>query len=137
MHAGTNLTACENKQATTLLDRAPVPATGQREREPCRFILGDGNGHSRRPRVCAAPSVPGSAYCARHRALCSISPDSAAGERVARGFERAAGNQAWVPNDLAFLSSVAVPEFQNEDEREDIAACLDWLPDRDRNRDDE
>jgi hypothetical protein len=86
-------------------------------------------------RICGARCLPGAAYCARHHALCAIAPDSPEGGKMAREFERAAGAAALPPVELAFLVSVAVPELEADDEPDDIVACLDYRPARERDSD--
>jgi hypothetical protein len=52
----------------------------------CSYIL-DGDGA---PQICEAPAVRGSPYCARHRALCLVAPDSPEGAAILREIDRAA-----------------------------------------------
>ena len=74
------------------------------------------------PPFCDAPALPGSSYCAQHRALCVIAPGSAAAARAARTLDEVA---AAAPGELAFLDGAAMPELEAAAERDDIAACLD------------
>jgi hypothetical protein len=53
---------------------------------PCSFILNEEGA----PKICDAPAVRGSPYCARHRALCVVAPDSPEGAAILREIERAA-----------------------------------------------
>jgi hypothetical protein len=108
--------------------RTRQPADGGDAR--CRFIVSRGT-EAGRPRCCAAPALPGSAYCARHHRRCAVSPASRAGARAIRRLEREADRTADLPPELAFLSSVAVPELDSADAPEDIAACLDFGTARD------
>jgi hypothetical protein len=122
----------ENKTATS--DSAGQPPAGamRRDGDGCCFVL---SGAGEAPRFCDAPAAPGSAYCARHRAVCSVPPRSATGRRLLRRLRRDAGDVAGPPPELAFLASVAVPEPDCGDEAEDLVACLDVAPDRDASDD--
>jgi hypothetical protein len=80
------------------------------------------------PPFCDAPALPGSSYCAQHRARCVIAPGSAAAERAARSLDEAAAAASASPGELAFLDAAAVPELEAAAERDDIAACLDLPP---------
>jgi hypothetical protein len=51
---------------------------------PCCYIDAEGG-------VCAAPSVRGSAYCARHRALCQVAPGTREADAIEAEFAREAG----------------------------------------------
>jgi hypothetical protein len=93
----------------------------------CMFSLAAGAG----PRFCGAPALPGSAYCRHHHRLCLIEPGSVAAGRAIRDLEREAARSATVPDELAFLASVAVAELDSADEPRDIAACLDLVPHND------
>lgn len=80
------------------------------------------------PPFCDAPALPGSSYCARHRALCILAPGSAAAESAARALDAAAAAAPAPPRELAFLGAASVPELEAAAERDDIAACLDLPP---------
>jgi hypothetical protein len=80
------------------------------------------------PPFCDAPALPGSSYCAQHRALCIVAPGSAAAERAARTLDEAAAAASGSPGELEFLDAAAVPELDAAAERDDIAACLDLPP---------
>ena len=77
---------------------------------------------------CDAPALPGSSYCAGHRALCTIAPGSAAAETAALALDRAAAAAPSPPPELGFLDAASVPELDAAAEPEDIAACLDLPP---------
>lgn len=94
----------------------------------CLFIAENGDG-----RYCGEPTVPGSAYCARHHDRCRIAPTSIEGGRAIRQFERDARQPPALPADLAYLASVAVPEeLDSADEPRDLAGCIDLFPNDDR-----
>ena len=83
-------------------------------------------------RYCGAPTLPGSAYCARHHSLCLLAPASPEGGRAIRQFERDARQPPPVPVELAYLASVAVPEeLDSADEPRDLAGCIDLFLDDD------
>jgi hypothetical protein len=77
-------------------------------------------GRGRPAQFCDAPAVPGSSYCARHRALCQVAPDSAAAAPIRSALDRAAERTAPPP---AQLDAVALPEPDEPDE--DALAELD------------
>src|SRR5271170_4596365 len=60
----------------------------------CSYIVDGGEGP---PQFCDAPAARGSPYCARHRALCLVAPDSPEGIAILREIEREAA-QAPPPN---------------------------------------
>ncbi|HEX6841057.1 MAG TPA: hypothetical protein VF113_06005 [Stellaceae bacterium] len=77
------------------------------------------------PPFCDVPALPGSSYCAHHRALCVIAPGSAAAELAARTLDDAAAADAASPSELEFLDGAGMPDLDAAAERDDIAACLD------------
>jgi hypothetical protein len=99
------------------------PRDGGRDKR-CRFIVSS-DAAAGRPRFCAAPALPGSAYCRHHHLRCAVDPATAAGERARRAIEREADRAADLPPELAHLSSIATPELDSADAPDDIAACLD------------
>jgi hypothetical protein len=71
-------------------------------------------------RFCDAPAVPGSSYCARHRALCQVPPGSRAGKRIRADQARAANQGVPPPPRLAALP---VPEpLEAADDSDDTRA---------------
>ena len=80
------------------------------------------------PPFCDAPALPGSSYCAQHRAICIIASGSAAAEIAARMLDKAAAAAPRSLRGLAYLDAAAVPELEAAAERDDIAACLDLPP---------
>jgi hypothetical protein len=101
----------------------------------CRFVISGDDAAPGRPRFCDRPALPSSAYCAAHRALCSVPLCSAAGARLLRRLRQEPGRFAEPPEELAYLASVAVAELDSADGPADIAACLDIAPDRDMDHD--
>ncbi|MGH6980314.1 MAG: hypothetical protein ACREFC_03830 [Stellaceae bacterium] len=93
----------------------------------CRFLSAAG--------TCALPALPGSAYCATHRLLCVIDPETGDGARAIRALEREARDPSAVPPEFAHLLGQRLPELEADDEPRDIAGCLDIAP-RDRRDDD-
>lgn len=77
----------------------------------CGYVLQAAR-RGRSARFCDAPAVPGSSYCARHRALCQVAPDSAAAAPIRSALDRAAERTAPPP---ARLDAVALPELDEED----------------------
>ena len=115
-------------------------ATGWTESEPafrlgesCSYVIDaeapDG------PRFCDAAATRGSAYCARHRALCGVDPDTPQGATLARELERAADIAAPPPPDLARLECTPLLEPQDEDDPAEIAGLVDAAPERRDNLD--
>ena len=86
---------------------------------PCGYVLREAR-PGRPARFCDAPAMPGSSYCARHRALCQVSPDSAAAAPIRSALDHAAERTAPPP---PRLDAVALPEPYEEDE--DALAELD------------
>lgn len=77
---GSGIDACisENILAT----KAP-----ERTREPCGYIIAEGGAGVR---FCDEPAAAGSSYCARHRAICSVAPDTPEGRALAAELAREA-----------------------------------------------
>ena len=119
-----------NKAATVPRNLGAAGPPAGAAAAPCQFILSGDEAVARRARYCGAPAAPGSAYCARHRALCAIRPDSVEGGRLVRRLRREAEQVPAPPEEYAYLSDVAVAELDSADEPRDIAACLDIPPDR-------
>lgn len=86
---------------------------------PCGYVLAAPRpGHP--ARFCDAPAVPGSSYCAGHRALCQVAPGSKAARRIT-------ARQARVPAHVPpppHLASVPVPE-PSEPDPDDVRDALD------------
>jgi hypothetical protein len=68
----------ENKEATTRSPRTP---------EPCGYVIAEGDAGVQ---FCDAPAERGSSYCARHRALCVVAPDTPQGRAIAAALVREA-----------------------------------------------
>jgi hypothetical protein len=94
----------------------------------CGYVARAGWRYGMAPPFCDAPALPGSSYCAHHRALCILVPGSAAAESAVRMLEEAAAAAPAPPRELAFLGAASVPELEAAAERDDIAACLDLPP---------
>ena len=103
-------------------------AGGSAAPDRCGYVLRDGWRYGMAPPFCDAPALPGSSYCADHRALCVIAPGAAAAEVAARRLNEAAAGVAPSPRELAFLDAAAVAEPEAAAERDDIAACFDLPP---------
>ena len=103
-------------------------APGFGPRENCSYVIDakapDG------PRFCDAAAIRGSAYCARHRALCGAAPDTPEGATLARELEREADTVLTPPHDLARLEFTPLLEPQDEDEPAEIAGLVDAVPER-------
>jgi hypothetical protein len=82
----------------------------------CAFI-GEGEGAEK---FCEAPALRGSPYCARHRALCLVAPDSAEGTALLREIERAA-DEAPPPT----VGPMLVPEMLEPVAPEEAAHSID------------
>jgi len=104
--SGTCARTDENKEATISTARTP---------EPCGYIITEGAG---RVQFCDAPAVGRSSYCARHRALCGVAPDTAEGQLIAADLAREAGRPPLAPIPCDAL------EF-DETEPEEVIATLD------------
>ncbi len=74
----------------------------------CGFVVAEGE---KQP-FCDEPSVKGSSYCASHRALCVIEPDSGYAARILIEQERIAAEAESTkpPPDLAFFAGAGLPE---------------------------
>jgi len=107
----------KNKTETIAAGKAPL----------CRFFGSDGS--------CPAPALPGSAYCAKHRRICTVDPQSGDGARAIRALEREAQTPSAVPPEFFHLIGQFVPELDSDDEPRDIAACIDIVPRDDRDDD--
>jgi len=95
----------------------PLVASSAAAPDRCGYVVREGWRYGMAPPFCDTPALPGSSYCAQHRAICILAPGSAAAARAARALDEAA---APAPRELAFL-----PELEAAAERDDIAACLD------------
>ena len=107
----------ENISGTLALPHPPVTCEAARinhdvYRRPCGFVLREAR-RGRPARFCDAPAVPGSSYCARHRAVCLVAPDSAAAAPIRRALDRAAERTAPPP---PRLDAVELPEPDEADE---------------------
>ena len=76
---------------------------------------------------CGLPAVAGSPYCARHRPLCVVSSESAAGRRLAADLVAAAESPE-PPRELAYLQPRVLPEVQAEEQPAELRALLDHPP---------
>jgi hypothetical protein len=92
--------------------------------ESCGYVIAEAEGGL--PRFCDAPTVRGSSYCVRHRALCQVAPGSAAAAQIAA--ELASVH-------LGAPDLVAIPE-PLDDAVDEALAEFD-LPPRERDPDDE
>ena len=106
----------------------PLVAGGTAAPDRCGYVVRAGWRYGMAPPFCDTPALPGSSYCAQHRALCIIAPGSAAAEIAARMLDKAAAAAPKSPRELAFLDAAGVPELEAAAERDDIAACLDLPP---------
>lgn len=111
---------------------APPPETVTRrveqfnhsvQTDPCGYVLEEGSGGGT-ARFCDAPAVPGSSYCAGHRALCQVAPNSAAAAPIRAELARAAERATLPP---PRLDAIAVPE-PFEECGDDVAADLPRVP---------
>ncbi len=112
----------------TIAEPPPLVTTRRAVPERCGYVARAGWRYGKGAPFCDAPALPGSSYCARHRALCTIAPGTAAAEIAARALDRAADAAPAPPPELAFLDAASVPELEAAAEPEDIAACLDLPP---------
>lgn len=116
-------------QPPALVTLQLVTGNGAAAPDRCGYVVREGWRYGMAPPFCDAPALPGSSYCAHHRALCIVAPGSAAAERAARRLdEAAAAESAPPPGELEYLDAAAVPELEAAAERDDIAACLDLPP---------
>ena len=92
---------------------------------PCGYVARGSWRYGEAGPFCDAPAVPGSSYCAEHRALCTIAPGSAAAAGAARALDQAADAARTPPPELFFLAAAPPPELDAAAEPEDIAGCLD------------
>ncbi|MGH7002083.1 MAG: hypothetical protein ACREEA_11320 [Stellaceae bacterium] len=76
---------------------------------------------------CDRPALPGSSYCAWHRALCAVAPASSAFAGLAAAQIVAGETRAAPPPERGWL--VAPPEFFDESDDERLAG-LDLPPAR-------
>jgi len=126
-HCRRGLAGVENK-TRTVPEIAPA-AAGVNEggiaaegtaRQRCSFIVREHWRYGGAEPFCNAPSVPGSAYCARHLARCTASAES---EAELAG----AAEVPPPPPELGYLAEAALPELLPEDEGE-LRALLDVQP---------
>jgi len=85
--------------------------------DTCGFVVPEAWSYGGAEPFCNAPALPGSSYCARHRALCVVPARSAKGRGLARDLER------------LIDGLVSVPEPIEAVEAEEILALLE-LPRR-------
>ena len=76
---------------------------------------------------CGLPPVPGSSYCARHRLLCVMSAESAAGRTLAETLA-AEAEVPEPPPELSHLLPPALPEPRTEERPEEVRSLLDHPP---------
>ena len=95
------------------------PGHADRTGSPCGYIVADG---ADGVRFCDAPAQGGSSYCAPHRALCSVAPDTPAGRAIAAALAAEAERPP-----LPGLVCDPVLEFE-ETEPEEALAALDLPP---------
>src|SRR5690348_9764902 len=105
-----------------------VAGSGAAALDRCGYVVREGWRYGMTSPFCDAPALPGSSYCAHHRALCIIAPGSAAAAIAARTLDDAAAADAASPGELAFLDAAGTPDLDAAAERDDIAACLDLPP---------
>jgi hypothetical protein len=91
----------------------------------CSFVVADWR--ERREPFCAAPTRPGSSYCARHQALCIV-PKASPEARLREAVLLAEAEEApGPPPELAHLAESALPESLPDDPR-DLRVLLDHPP---------
>jgi len=112
----------------TIAEKPPLVTSRRAAPERCGYVARDGWRYGKGAPFCDAPALPGSSYCARHRALCTIAPGTEAAETAARALDHAADAAPAPPPELAFLDAASVAELDAAAEPEDIAACLDLPP---------
>jgi hypothetical protein len=112
----------------TIAESPPLVTTRRAAVERCGYVARDGWRYGTAAPFCDAPALAGASYCARHHALCTIQPGSAAAETAVRALDRIADVVPTPPPELAYLDVAAVPELEAAAERADIAACLDLPP---------
>jgi hypothetical protein len=95
----------ENTTETLILHAAPTAdnRSGRGGERRCVFLVPG-------RRFCGAPTTRGSAYCARHRALCTVAPGSPEGRRILDDLDAAARVVPPPPPELATLATVALAE---------------------------
>ena len=100
----------------------------QSARDECVFVVRQGRaGVGELGPFCGLPAVAGSPYCARHRPLCVVSSQSAAGRRLAADLAAAAESPE-PPRELAYLQPRVLPEVQAEEQPAELRALLDHPP---------
>jgi hypothetical protein len=106
--------ADENITGTSVVDIAP--AGTERTPNPCGYIVAE---DAAGVVFCAAPAAGTSSYCARHRLLCQVTPDSPEGQAIAAELA-AEAERAPLPG----LPSIPVLE-PDDPEPGDALAALD------------
>ena len=97
-------------------------------RAGCVFVVRQGRaGAGEAGPFCDLPTLAGSPYCARHRPVCVVSSQSAAGRKLAAALA-AAAEAPEPPRELAHLQPRVLPEVQAVEQPAELRALLDHPP---------
>jgi hypothetical protein len=114
-----------------------LPNPADREVPRCSYVDAEAWRYADPSPFCDAPAVRGSAYCARHQALCRLAPGSPAAIAAAEALAQA-GETPPPPRELGFLDALPIPEPEGDvTERDAIDDCLDRWDHDGASRDDE
>src|SRR5260370_38637117 len=95
-----------------MADPPPLGPTRRAVPERCGYVARAGWRYGKGAPFCDAPALPGSSYCARHRALCTIAPGTAAAEIAGPALDRAADAAPAPPPELRFSEASSVPGLE-------------------------